>query len=104
MSAIAIWITLSIFGACMLGCAAFYVLSYPNARLEANERAAWPARGDRIRFLCAIPEHGINAGELGRVYAVYPADDLEFYIAPDRDTSLHLKFFDYELWQIERVD
>jgi len=90
-------------GVVALGIGVFYVLSYPNALIESHEKASRPACGDRVRFLCAIPEQLIEAGEEGSVVMIYPGDDLEFWIAPDRNTAKRIKFFEYELWQIERL-
>jgi hypothetical protein len=97
-------VTAIVVGFVLAGLVVFYVLSYPNAMIESHERASRPACGERVRFLCAIPEQSIEAGELGRVAMIYPGDDLEFWIAPDRNTAKRIKFFEYELWQIERVD
>lgn len=74
---------------------------YPKPNRRASDKLE---AGERIRFLCAIPEIGVEAGEEGRIYMIYPGDDLEYWVVPDRDTSKRTKFFDYELWQIERVE
>ena len=70
----------------------------PNRRITDPLEA-----GERVRFLCAIPELGIEAGETGRIYMIYPGDDREYWIVADRDNRIRTKIYDYELWQVERL-
>lgn len=70
---------------------------------KPNRRATDPLEaGERIRFLCAIPELGIEAGETGKIYMIYPGDDREYWLVSD--SGKRTKVYDYELWQIERLE
>jgi hypothetical protein len=78
------------------------MLSSRLSRIEERERGI--GAGVRVRFLCAIPEQNIEAGEQGRVVMIYPGDDREYWIQPDRNIRKRVKFFEDELWQLEVVE
>lgn len=74
-----------------------------SSKLSRIEEGGPLVVGQRIRFLCSIPEQKIEAGEVGLLYLILPGDDSEYWFRTEDAPARRAMLFADELWQIERL-